>query len=99
MNCAFSEFGQRGGVVAGSLLSMGLWPVSYGLFQGCQGSLGVLICLDSRDHRGDLAIAANHERGPLDAQVFSAIHALLFEHAKAAGQGLLLIGQQVKWKG
>lgn len=77
-------------------MACGLWPP--GLFKRCQRGLGVLICLDSGDHRRDLAIPANHERGPFDPHVLSPIHAFLFEHAEATGQGLIFVRQQVKGK-
>ena len=56
----------------------------------------MLLRLDAGDDAGDLALRANDERGPFNAQVFSAIHALFLEHAELFDDRLLWIGQQRK---
>jgi len=56
----------------------------------------VLIGLDAGDDAGDLALRANDERGPLNSQIFSSVHALFLKHTELLGNRLIRVRQQGK---
>jgi hypothetical protein len=54
----------------------------------------MLVRLQAADDRGDLSLRADHERGPVNAHIFPAIHALFLEHAIFDTDGLVHIRQK-----
>ena len=54
----------------------------------------MLIRLQPVENRGDLSFRADYERGPLDAHIFPAIHALFLEYAILDADGLVHVRQK-----
>lgn len=54
----------------------------------------MLIRFQPIQHRGDLALRADHEGRAVNAHIFLTVHAFFFHHAVLVADGLVFIGQQ-----